>query len=227
MVSIPVERFSIRGNPNIGIYIFANDHIAILPPIVEPKEVSTVETILRVKVVTTTIGGMSIVGALVAGNNKGIVIPSIARSLEVESIKRSFDGNVCILKTRYTALGNIILVNDRAALVHPEAYQDIKDELRDALDLEVVERGTIANIPTVGSAAFVNNVAGLVHPDATDKEIEYLSSLFSVPIATGTVNFGVGFIRSGLVANSHGILVGSKTTGPEMMRIMQVFGVKK
>ncbi len=226
MVSKPIERLSIRGNPNIGIYIYANDHIALVPPIIEDKEVEVIKRVLRVKIVVTTIGGMNIIGALVTGNNKGIVIPTIARSFEVERIRSAFEGHVAVLKTKYTALGNVLLVNDKAALVHPEAYSDLKDVLKDVLEVECVERGTIAGIPTVGSAAFVNNIAGLVHPDASNAEIEFLESLFGVPMATGTVNFGVGFIRSGLVANSYGVLVGSKTTGPEMMRIMQVFGVK-
>jgi len=221
-----VERLSIRNNPNIGIYIFANDYIAIVSPLAEDKEISLIKQVLRVPIVTTTIGGMNIVGTLIAGNDRGLLLPSITRSYEVEKIRSVFDGNIEIIKTKYTALGNTILCNDRAALIHPEAYVELKNVVKDVLEVENVEKGTIAGIPTVGSAAFVNNIAGLVHPDTSDDELRFLQDLFQVPVATGTVNFGVGFIRSGLVANRYGILVGSKTTGPELMRIMQVFGVK-
>ncbi len=222
-----IERLSIRNNPNIGIYIFANDKIAIVSPLADEKELSLIQHVLRVPTIVTTIGGMNIVGALVAGNNNGLLIPSIAKSHEVEKIRSSFDGVVAVVKTRYTALGNAVLCNNRAALIHPEAYDELRNVAKEALGVEVVEKGTIAGIPTVGSAAFVNDIAGLVHPEASDDEIRFLQNLFQVPIATGTVNFGVGFIRSGLVANRYGILVGSKTTGPELMRIMQVFGVGK
>jgi len=223
-VSIPIEKMDIRGNPNIGIYIFTNDRITIVPPLLEEKELSIIRTVLKTKIIITTIGGMNLVGILVAGNNKGLLLPNFVRDHEYEIIKREFEGNVAIVKSRYTALGNICLVNDRAALVHPEAYPEVRDIVKDVLEVETVEKGTIANIPTVGSAAYVNNRGGLVHPDADEAEISYLSQLFGVPIDIGTVNFGIGFIRSGLVANSFGIIVGSRTTGPEMMRIMQVFG---
>jgi len=220
-----IEKLTIRGNPNIGIYLFANDHIALAPPILEPKEIEIVEKTLRVPLVLTTIGGMTIVGVLVTGNNKGIILPSLIRDTEFQRIKSSYRGNVAVVRTRYTALGNICLVNDYAALIHPEAYPEIKDIVKDTLEVEVVEKGTIAGIPTVGSAAVITNKGGLVHPDASDEEVDYLTKLFRVPVAVGTVNFGIGFIRSGLVANSFGVLVGGKTTGPEMLRISQVFGV--
>ncbi|RLG74861.1 MAG: translation initiation factor IF-6 [Thermoprotei archaeon] len=223
---MPIERLSIWGNPHIGVYIFANDTIAITPPGLEKKVKDLIETTLNVELVETTIGGMRIVGVLVAGNNKGIVLPRFVKDEEVKAIKRAFDGVVEVVSgSRITALGNAILVNDRAALLHPEVEKEFENIVKDVLDVEVV-RGTIAQIPTVGSVALITNKGGLVHPDASDSELKFLEDFFSVPIDVGTVNFGIGFIRSGLVANTHGALVGEKTTGPEMLRISQVLGVK-
>ncbi len=221
---VVIERINVRGNPNIGIYMFANDRIAIVSPYVEEKTLEIVRSVLGVEIVTTTIGGMNIVGVLIAGNNKGVLLPYMVRDHEYDAIKKCFEGNVAIVKSRYTALGNICLANDRAALIHPEAYAEIKDIVKDTLEVEVVEKGTIAGIPTVGAAAYITNRGGLVHPDASEAELQWLSTLFGVKCDVGTVNFGIGFIRSGLVANSRGILVGDRTTGPEIMRISQVLG---
>ena len=222
---MPVERLSLWGSPHIGVYIFANDKLAVVPPGIDQKDKEIIRSVLSVEVVETTIGRMRIVGVLIAGNNNGILLPRFAQEDEVRAIKRVFDGVVEVVDSRMTALGNVVLANDRAALLHPETDKELEKKVREVLGTEV-DRRSIAGIPTVGSVATITNRGGLVHPDATDEELEFLSNFFSVPVDVGTVNFGIGFIRSGLVANRHGALVGEKTTGPEMLRITQALGVK-
>jgi translation initiation factor 6 len=219
-----IERISYRGNPNIGVYIFANDKIAIVPIDADQKFIQIIQGILQVPVAKTTIGDMGVVGILIAGNNKGLILPHIVKEKEFKIIKDLFDGNITVVKTRFTALGNICLANDFAAYINKQAYEELKTVVKDTLEVEVVEKGFIADIPTVGSAAYVNNIGGVVHPDASEEEVLFLSNLFKVRIDVGTVNFGVGFIKSGLAGNSYGLLVGAKTTGPEIMRLNKVFG---
>jgi translation initiation factor 6 len=222
---VVIERLSFKGNPNIGIYAFATDKYAIISCDADEKFYKYVVKVLQVPVLRASIGDTGLVGVFLIGNNKGLLLPSIAKEYEVLEMKRGVDVNVAIAKSRFTALGNICLVNDRAALLHPEAFEELKHVVVDVLGVEVVEKGTIAGFPTVGSIAFVNSIAGIVHPEASEREVEFLSELFGVPFDVGTVNFGVGFIKSGLVGNSKGILVGDKTTGPEILRISKLFGV--
>ncbi len=221
---MPIERINYWGNPHIGIYMFTNDRITIVPTNIEEKIVPIIANVLKTRIVKTTIGGMNIIGVLVVGNNKGILLPRFIRDDELRTIKEVFDGNIEIVKSRYTALGNICLVNDNAALLHPDTFEELKGIVKDVLEVDTVEKGTIAGISTVGSAAYVTNKGGLVHPDANDAEINFLSNLFGVRFDIATVNFGIGFIKSGLVANTHGVLVGDKTTGPEILRISQILG---
>ena len=221
-----IEKLSLFGNPNVGVYIFANDEIAIIPPGLENKVKNIIINTLKVQeVVETRIAGMNIVGVLVAGNNNGILLPRISNIEEIKILKRTFSGIVEVLDVRATALGNIILANDVAAIVYPEIERIAIKIIKDVLDVEVIVPRSIADIVAVGAAGVVTNKGGLVHPDATDKEIEDLSKIFKVPIDVGTINFGVAFIKTGLVANSHGAIVGEKTTGPEIMRITQVLRV--
>ncbi|MEM1644677.1 MAG: translation initiation factor IF-6 [Ignisphaera sp.] len=219
-----IEKVNYHGNPHIGIYIFSNDKISFIPKDSEPKLEQVVSSVLGVSVYRVSIADTSLINTFIVGNNKGILLPYIVKDYEYNAIKRVFEGNVAIVRTRYTALGNICLVNDRAAFVSPYVYEDLVKYLKDVLEVEVVEKGTINDIPTVGSAAFVNNKGGLVHPDATENDLRNLSQLFGVRFDVGTVNFGIGFIKSGLVGNSKGLLVGERTTGPEIMRINRVFG---
>lgn len=219
-----IEKANYYGNPNIGIYLFANDKVALIPKDAEQKLEMLVASVLKVQVFRLSIADTNILNILIAGNNKGVLVPNIIKDYELTVIKRAFEGVVAVVRSKFTALGNICLVNDKAALIHPDAYEDLKKYVKEVLDVETIEKGSINGIPTVGSAAYVNNKGGLVHPDATEKDLERLSEIFGVRFDIGTVNFGIGFIKSGLVGNSKGMLVGERTTGPEIMRISRVFG---
>lgn len=225
LLPLAIEKAEIFGNPNIGVYVFANNELALVPPGVEEDFVRLLTRILRVSsVVRTRIGDTSLPGVMVAGNDKGILLPRTAREEEVKEIRKSFSGNVSILRAAPNALGNIIAANSRAAMVYEELDSEAVKVVRDALEVEVVERGRIAGLVTVGSAVVITNRGGVVHPEAGQDEIERLSNIFGVSIESASVNFGVFFVRSGIVANDRGVLVGSRTTGPEILRITRVLG---
>ena len=59
----------------------------------------------------------------------------------------------------------------------------------------------------------------------SEDEERWLSEIFKVTILPGTVNDGVKFVRSGIIANSRWAIIGSVTTGPEMMTISRALGV--
>ncbi len=222
---MPLERLSLFGNPNIGVYLLATDTYVLVPPGLEDKDKAIIASILGVdedKVVETTVADMRILGVMVAGNSRGLLLPRIARSSEESLLRRRLGGevNIAIIESRLTALGNIVLANDKAAVLCPELEDKAVETIRDVLDVPV-EKRSIARIPTVGSLGVVTNRGGILHPETTDEEIEQLSEFFSVPLDIGTVNFGVSFIKTGLVANSRGALVGEQTTGPELARIQK------
>nr|MEB3860148.1 translation initiation factor IF-6 [Desulfurococcales archaeon] len=79
-------------------------------------------------------------------------------------------------------------------------------------------------IPTIGSIIVVTNRGCIVHPDAGEDEIKFLSQVFGVPVLPGTANFGISFVRMGIVANSKGAIVGEETRGPEIVRIQMALG---
>lgn len=224
--AFPVEKASFFRNPNIGLYVFVNNNVAIVPPGIDPELVRSLRDVLRIeKIIETKISDISLVGVMVGGNDRGLLLPRTIREEELEIIKREFDGNIEVLRINANAIGNIVLSNSRAALV----YRDIDDEtlkvIRDVLEVEVVERGAIAGIPTIGSLGVVTNRGGIVHPDTSREELERLRELFGVPIDVGTVNFGIPFVKSGLLANDKGAIVGINTTGPEILRISKILGL--
>ena len=220
-----LNKLSIYGNINIGVYVFTNNHLALVPPNIEDKHKKIIIETLNVEVHEVKVADSALIGILIAGNDNGILLPRIVRDEEYKHIKRLLDINVGILHSRFTALGNIILTNNKVALVHPELENEAITVIKDFLGVEEVVKGTIAKLPVVGSVAVLNSKGCAVHPDASEEDIKMLEELFKVNVGIATVNFGVTFLRSGIIANDHGALVGEATTGPEMMRIQTILNV--
>ena len=219
-----IEKLSIFGTDNIGVYIFTNDKYTILPKIDDKEVIEKIQEVLKTEVIQTTVAKSVLVGILVSGNNDVILLPRTVTDDEYQTIKeQAKDVRVEIVDIKHTALGNIILTNTHAALLYKELSDAEAEKIKKVLGLENVKKGSIANIITVGSVAVITDKAGLVHVDVTDEELNQLSEFFKVKLDTGTVNFGSVFIRSGLVANKNGVLVGSSTTGPEILRIQRAF----
>ncbi|MCD6428019.1 MAG: translation initiation factor IF-6 [Desulfurococcales archaeon] len=221
---MPLDKLKIFGNPNIGVYMFVNNKIALVPQGIESSTKKKISDVLNVEVIEARIAGTFLLGVLIAGNDRVLLVPRIARDEEVEYLK-SIGLNVHLVHTTFTALGNVILANSKAAVLHPELEKNEVKEISELLGIRKFTQTPIAGIPTVGSVAVITDKGGVIHPDASDEELRRLSEFFEVPVDIGTVNFGVAFIRTGLVANNYGALVGEKTTGPEILRITKALSI--
>ncbi len=216
-MNFEITPISVFGNPNVGVYIFTNDDFTLVPPGLTEQTLKKIEQTLRTRIVETKISDSVLIGIFVAGNNHGLVLPRIVKDYEISKLKNELDLPIKVLESKATAMGNVILANDNFALLSPE-IKGWDEEVARVLGVRT-EYGTIANIPTVGSVAVINDKGGVVHPDATDEELDALEEKFKVPLDIGTVNYGVPYVKTGLVANNKGALVGDMTTGPEMARI--------
>ncbi len=221
---MPLDTLRIRGNPNIGAYIFANNKVALVPKGIDSSVKRKVSDTLNVEVIEASVDESPLLGVFIAGNDKAILVPGLIRDNELQEL-REVGLNVVVIHTPYTALGNIILANNYAAMFYEELGEREVSLMVESLGVIRFRRGTIAKIPTVGSAAVITDKGGVVHPDVSDEELNELSKFFGVSMDVGTVNFGVAFIKTGLVANNYGALVGERTTGPEIMRIIKALGV--
>ena len=218
--------FDIFGNACIGVYSLVNDKIAIVPPQVPEHKRQKIEEWLKVKVVATTIGKSLINGALACSNSNGVILPSFATEDEIEAIKSAVDINVTVMDTKKTAFGNLVLANDKGAVVDPRLDKEVVDKISDALGVEVV-KGDIAGLPYVGSLATASNKGVMAHPELKEEERKVLNDVLKVPVDVGTVNCGVPYVATGLIANCYGAVAGYLTTGPEMFIIGQALDVVK
>jgi translation initiation factor 6 len=171
-----------------------------------------------VKLVYTSIGGSVLAGALACGNSNGILLPYSVREEELTAIKALFEGNITIMETKKTAYGNLVLANDKGAIVDPRFKETEIRKIGETLDVDAVP-GEIAGLPYVGALAVATNKGVLAHPLLEDKEKNLLESVFKVSVDVGTINCGIPYVGTGLIGNSHAAVAGSLTTGPEMFII--------
>ena len=216
--------FDVFGNASIGVYSLVNDQIGIFPPQVTEKKRQKVEELLKIKVITTTIGKSLIAGTMACSNSNGIILPSFAEEDEISAIKSSVDINITVMDTKKTAYGNIVLANDKGAVADPRLEKDVVAKIADTLGVEVVQT-KIAGLPYVGSLATATNNGVMAHPLLKEEEKEVLKNVLKVPVDIGTVNSGIPYVATGLIGNSYGAMVGFLTTGPEMFIIGQALDV--
>lgn len=204
----------------IGVFATCTEDIVLVPPLTKPEVCTLLEDVLEVRVLETLINESIVVGALSRGNSNGFMLPYGARAEEMQKLT---DIPVGILPDRLNAVGNIVLANDSAALVHPDLSDKALEAIARTLKVDVY-RGTIAGIKNVGMAGVVTNKGLLVHPKVTASEREALEKIFGFPVNIGTTNFGTQMLGSGLLANSKNFVAGSETTGPELGRIKEALG---
>jgi translation initiation factor 6 len=200
------------------VYSLATEDIVIIPVIVPQKKAQEVADWLKVKLAYTSVSGSVLAGALACANSNGMLLTNSVREEELKRIEEVFEGNVTILETKKTAYGNLVLANDKGAVVDPRLKPNVIKQISDTLGVEVVP-SEIAALPYVGSLATATNKGVLAHPMLKDDERKVLEDVFKVPVDVGTVNCGIPYVGTGLIANSHAAVAGSLTTGPEMFII--------
>lgn len=221
--SFDVVPITIYGNTVIGVYIFTNNKYTLVPLEVPEKIINVVENILKTEVVRVSIAKSPLIGIFITGNDNGVLLPNIVTSDEL-SILKKLDLNVEILETKYTAISNLILTNNEKTIVSPLLEKESIKKIQDTLNTEVIV-DTLCNTYLVGSIAVANSRGVLLSPEATNQDVEKIKKIFNTSkVDVGTVNRGRSMIRSGLVVNDNGGLVGSDTTGFEIVRIVQVLG---
>ncbi|TLZ80563.1 MAG: translation initiation factor IF-6 [Methanobacteriota archaeon] len=209
-----LRRLEIAGNPYIGVFCAANDELLIVARDVPKSAIRHIGGALETSPIVTSVGHSTVVGSLLALNSKGILASPFIEEAEIEAIGDA----VYPLPHRLNAVGNNVLCNDYGAVVHPGYDDEAVAFIGEVLGVSVV-RGTIAGIKTVGSVAVATNKGVLCHPHARPGEMEVLKSTLQVPVVITTANYGAAQVGACMVANSHGAVVGSRTTPIELGRI--------
>ncbi len=219
-----LSRMDLNGNPHIGVYCRANNEIAFVPPFANEKEIREIKRVLRVRVVSMTIGGSSIIGSLLAMNSNGMVVADFIEKDEMKKIEENFDGEIMVIEDRYNASGNNILANDYGAIAHPMIKDETLKKIERILDVKA-EKSTIAGLNTVGMAGVATNKGVLCHPKIGEEERKMIEDVLGVEVNIGTVNHGMPYVGAGIIANEYGAIASRNTTGIELGRIEEALNL--
>ena len=177
---------------------------------------------LEVEPLYTAVANTRLMGALMSINNHGVLLPTTAYQDEYDFLKNETDLEVGVLDSKYTALGNVICANDKGAIVSPWLSQSDVETIKQVLDVEVVQK-RISGLNQVGALMVANNSGGVIHPEADEEDMKMFANVMGIHLEHSTINGGVPFVESGLLVNNNSVVVGSLTTGPEIMMLTRAF----
>ncbi len=218
---MPIALSDIFGDPNVGIFSFANEKLAVLPAGVSQKKLAMYEQALGVQAYGIGIADSRLVGIYAVGNSNSLLVPYITTEDELKMLE-STGVNVVVVNEKRTALGNVIICNDYGAVLDPRLKPDTVEAVEDALKVPVMT-STIGGLPHIGSLATASNKGVLANPIIRDSERKQIAKALNVEVHSGTINSGVPYPRSGVVVNSRGAVIGSSTLGAELIAVSNAF----
>jgi translation initiation factor 6 len=219
-----IHKYDVYRSPNVGLFVRTNNDTLLLPfGFAETKAKKLKEYLYVEKIIHVSIAGTRLIGPMTVMNNNGILLPYTVSDDEIRILKQT-GLNVDRVKSKFTAIGNLISANDKGAvvsnLIKGEADQNIKDILG-----VPIQTFSIGGYVQVGSMIVTTNAGAIVHPIANDWEISRISEILQVEAEPATVNGGSPFLSSGILANFSSVIVGNLTTGPELIMISRALKV--
>ncbi len=208
----------------MGLFTRTNDNTLLLPfGFAETKTNKLKEYLDVEKIIHVSVAGTRLMGPMTVMNNNGILLPSTVSDEEIQILKQT-GLNVERLKSKFTAIGNLISANDKGAIVSNLFKGEVNQDIKDTLGVPI-QTMSIGGFVQVGSMVVATNAGAIVHPKANDAEISKISEILQVEAEPATVNGGSPFLSSGIIANLRSVIVGNLTTGPELIMISRALKV--
>ena len=217
-----IIKYDVYGGPNIGIFTSVNNKFVFVPNGFAKTKAENLARYLQTEYLMTPVANTRLLGILMVLNNHGILLPRTSSPEEIANLRKCTDLNVKILDTKHNALGNLICVNDKGGVISPIVEKEYIKEIEDVLDIEVIQK-RIAGFHQVGAVMKANNLGGVIHPETDEEDVKNFSDILGVNIEPATINGGIPFLSSGILANSNAVVVGNLTNGPEIMMLTRAF----
>ncbi len=217
-----IYKYDVYRSPNIGLFVKSNNTILSVPFGFAETKAKKLKDYLNVdNMFYASVSGTRLIGPLSVMNNNGIILPSTASEEELQLFKQESKLNVDRLKSKFTAIGNLISANDNGALVS-SLIKGETQQIRDILGVQV-DTLSIAGFVQTGAMVVATNLGAAVHPNASEEEVRIISETLKVDVEPLTINGGIPYLSSGIIANSNSVVVGSLTTGPEFIMLSRAF----
>jgi len=131
-------------------------------------------------------------------------ISKFSSFLSVEPVKTSISG--------LRVIGPLVAMNNNGILV---------SRLTEDEEIREIKRET----GLIGSMAVATNKGVVIHPHASEDEVKRVQDILKVDVEPSTINSGVPYVSSGIIANSKNAIVGNLTNGPELSMLSRILKV--
>jgi translation initiation factor 6 len=203
------------------LFGFATDKYCIISDKLSDKKYEKIASQLNVEAIPTQIFNFSFPGILSTGNSRAMLVPYLAEDSEIASLRKKV--KVAIVPDKFTALGNLIAVNDHGGMISDVFSQHTKQIIDEALGITTVQ-GQVAGSSEVGALCKVTNKGFVVTPDTSDEEMKRLEHIFKVKGGRASANMGSKLVGCCVIANSHGFIISEETTPIEVEYINEALG---
>ena len=163
------------GNSNVGLFGIATDKFCLVTRAVKEGVLKEIEKILQVPVFQIGLYGTELVGLFCAANSDSVLLPDIVSEHELKTLKTSLSKlnvSVHLVKTEHTALGNTILLNDKAGIISKAYDQKAVAEIKKAFPKVQFIQMNLSGLPTPRTAGMVTNKGGIFSPNISAEEIK-------------------------------------------------------
>ncbi len=218
-----IQKMDLFGSSNVGLYLAASDTYTIAGISIIESDIQKITSVLQTPVLQTTVCGTSLVGLFLSITDEYIFVPDLAFESEIEKL-RSTNLTVVVVPTKLTALGNNMLYANGVLFVSMEFEQSAIESITEQVPVKKVHRVEIADTDVIGSCIVTNAKGGIVHPFADDTLLDLLEDALQIPLTKATVSQNSPYVKSGVVVNSNGFIVGQMTSGPELVHIDEALG---
>ncbi len=210
-----IRKGTLKASPFVGVFGAVSDKLSFFPPALSKKERHGLEDLFGTEVIETTISNSSLVGVFVRGNSKGFLVPSTTTAEEKQLLEEQ---GIKSIELPITAIGNLVSLNDSIAFVSEMLSEEHAKKISDFLKIKVI-RKNIASTEITGASLLLTNKGFIVNPNLSDEEFDFLKKETRLEGIPTTANYGDPYVSNNVLANSHGVLAGNGTSGPEMMKI--------
>ncbi len=211
-----IKTISLKGSPYIGLFCVVTDEYALVPAFMEAREIKKIEDTLNVKTIPTTIADTHLLGVLGKGLGKKLLAASTITKEEITHLEKN--GIHVHVMNEITAIGNLVCIQKNGGIISPLIPEKERISIEKFLGI-TLHVMSIASSELAGSCVLATEKGFLAHPRTTPEEMEALDRIFHAAGITTTANYGDPFPGNSVIANTYGIVVGERTSGPELARI--------
>ena len=217
-----IDTADIFGSDQVGIHLATIGDVVLHPAELPVHVLEKIQRCLELEMQPISIGGSNLIGALVAGNSRGMAVADIATESDIDALTAF--GDVVVMEGGVNTAGNLLLVNEHGVIASPSIPTDGLEIMAEVMGVQVAAT-TIAGQDVVGSLGVTNDQGVLLHPDVTPEEVLLIEEVLGVPPMVGTVAFGSPYVGAGSCASNNGVIAGTETTGPELNRMEDALGL--